>query len=149
MRLDNLRLLCTSFDETFRFYHDFMGFRATWGEPGGNYASFDTGSGNVGVALFTRELMADVLPAAADAALSLRVALIFEAPDLEAVRERAQAAGVPVLSEPADRPAWGIRTLHLQDPEGNLIEVFTSMPRDQWSDELRQEAVGQTQASDK
>lgn len=144
MRLDNVRLLCAAFDETFRFYRDFMGFKVTWGEPGGAYASFDTGSGDVGVALFRRELMADVLPdAAGGEGLSLRVALIFSADDLGAVRERARQAGVSVLSEPADRPDWGIRTLHLQDPEGNLVEVFAPMPREQWSEELKQEAAEQ------
>lgn len=148
MRFDNVRLLCTAFDDTFRFYHEFMGFAVTWGEPGGSYASFDTGTGSAGLALFTRDLMAAVLPAGQEQALSLRVALIFEAPDLAAVRERARQAGVPVLSEPADRPDWGIRTLHLQDPEGNLIEVFTSMPRDQWSEGLLDEAAQQARAGE-
>jgi catechol 2,3-dioxygenase-like lactoylglutathione lyase family enzyme len=144
MRLDNVRLLCTSFDETFRFYKDFMGFKVTWGELGGDYASFDIGSGTTGLALFERKLMADVLPPDADTGFSLRMSLVFEASDLDATVERARQAGVPVLSAPTERPDWGIRTLHLQDPEGNLLEVFTAMPREQWSDELRTEAEGQS-----
>lgn len=143
MRLDNVRLLCATFDDTFRFYRDFMEFAVTWGEPGVAYASFDTGTGGGSLALFKRELMGSVLPAQDDEHISLRVALVFEASDVDAVHVRAQQAGVPILSAPADRPDWGIRTLHLQDPESNLIEVFSSLPREQWSKDLQAEAAEQ------
>jgi lactoylglutathione lyase len=31
-------------------------------------------------------------------------------------------AGVPVLAPPTDRP-WGERTLHIADPDGNVVEL--------------------------
>jgi lactoylglutathione lyase len=34
---------------------------------------------------------------------------------------RLQDAGVPVLAPPTDRP-WGQRTLHVADPDGNVVE---------------------------
>ena len=33
-----------------------------------------------------------------------------------------QGAGVPVLAPPTDRP-WGERTLHIADPDRNVVEL--------------------------
>ena len=38
-----------------------------------------------------------------------------------------------------DTPGWGMRTVHLRDPEENLIEFFTPLPREQYSLELLEE----------
>ena len=43
---------------------------------------------------------------------------------LAALRDR----GVPLLSEPADRP-WGHRTLHVADPDGFVVEFAQEIPR--------------------
>ena len=40
LKLDNVRLLVTKFDETFAFYRDVVGLKPTSGKPGDNYASF-------------------------------------------------------------------------------------------------------------
>jgi hypothetical protein len=50
---------------------------------------------------------------------------------------RLGARGVSFLNEPHDRPDWGIRVLHLRDPDGLLIELNEPLPTDQWSKELR------------
>ena len=50
--------------------------------------------------------------------------LVFKEADIGAVVERARAAGVPILHEPA--PAHGIPTIleaSIRDPEGNEIEL--------------------------
>ena len=39
-----------------------------------------------------------------------------------------EAAGVGVLMGPVDR-AWGHRTLHLQDPDGFVVELAQEIPR--------------------
>jgi lactoylglutathione lyase len=48
--------------------------------------------------------------------------------DVDAYAERLRAAGVPVLSGPADRP-WGHRTVHVADPDGFVVEFAEEIPR--------------------
>src|SRR5215471_10073145 len=60
IKLDNVRLLVTRFDETFTFYRDVLGLAPTWGKPGENYASF-VFPGGAQIALFRRSLMADAV----------------------------------------------------------------------------------------
>ena len=47
---------------------------------------------------------------------------VFFADDLDAVFERAQAAGDEILQEPIDQP-WGTRDFALRDPAGNLVRI--------------------------
>ena len=42
--------------------------------------------------------------------------------DVDAEHERLRSAGVRVLAPPSDRP-WGERTLHVADPDGNVVEL--------------------------
>ena len=35
--------------------------------------------------------------------------------------------GVNFINEPTDLPDWGMRVVHLRDPEENLIEFFTPL----------------------
>lgn len=58
MKLEHVRLLVNRFDGCFRFYIDIMGFKATWGQEGHDYASFNV-DGKVRLALFKRHLMAE------------------------------------------------------------------------------------------
>ena len=48
--------------------------------------------------------------------------------DVDAEAERLEAAGVGILRGPVDR-AWGHRTLHLQDPDGFVVELAQEIPR--------------------
>ena len=70
--------------------------------------------------------------------------LVFEATDLDSTVEALKARGADFVAELQDRPDWGIRTAHLRDPEGNLIELNEPLPEAQWSDELVDEAVRYT-----
>ena len=50
-----------------------------------------------------------------------------------------KAKGVTFISEPTDMPDWGMRTLYLRDPEENLIELFTPLAPEKFSQELIEE----------
>jgi lactoylglutathione lyase len=54
------------------------------------------------------------------------VVLLVEDVDAEAARLR--AAGAAILSGPVDR-VWGHRTLHLEDPDGFVVELAQEIPR--------------------
>ena len=54
--------------------------------------------------------------------------VVVMVPDVDAYAEQLRAAGVPVLSGPADRP-WGHRTVHVADPDGFVVEFAEEIPR--------------------
>jgi catechol 2,3-dioxygenase-like lactoylglutathione lyase family enzyme len=146
--LSHIRLLVSDFDTMFRFYRDVMGFDVTWGEEGSGYADFKAGDGTQ-LAINQRSVMAAVvrsesLPLAAEPID--RFALIFGVQHVDGAVEHLSGRGATFVTEPADRPEWGIRTAHLRDPEGNLIELNSPLPSSEWTDELRQEAEKYEQA---
>jgi lactoylglutathione lyase len=53
----------------------------------------------------------------------------FLCEDVDDEHARLAAAGVEVLAPPTDRP-WGERTLHVADPDGNVVELTRPKPRD-------------------
>ena len=54
--------------------------------------------------------------------------LVFLVRDADAQAERLQCMGVEILAGPVDRP-WGHRTLHVPDPDGNVVEFAQEIPR--------------------
>lgn len=47
-------------------------------------------------------------------------------PDVDAAAAKLEAAGVPLLNGPQDRP-WGIRTVAFADPDGHVWELAASI----------------------
>ena len=142
MRLDYVRLLVTNFDACFRFYQDVMGFKVTWGEEGSGYGSFSVGE-ETALALFQRQVMAEVIGTTdlpVEAASQDRMVLIFGVDNLDATVGKLRERGARFVTEPKDHPDWGIRTAHLRDPDGNLIEINSPVPTNEWSKDLREEA---------
>lgn len=140
MRLTHMRLLVTRFDECLRFYRDVLGLELVWGEEGARYADFKAGDGSL-LALFRRELIAQTVgrdeqpvnPPGQDRAM-----LIFAVDDLATVVDRLGDARVELVAGPVDRPEWGIRVVHLRDPDDNLIELNSPLPKEQWTAFLRE-----------
>jgi lactoylglutathione lyase len=54
--------------------------------------------------------------------------VLFLVDDVDAEADRLRDAGVRVLSGPVDRP-WGHRTLHLEDPDGHVVELAQEIVR--------------------
>lgn len=141
MKLEYVRLLVSRFDDCFRFYRDVMGFQVKWGKEGWSYASFDTGE-NITLSLFNRHAMAEAVGTAhlaAEAISQDRVALIFGVENLDVAISQLQKQGAHFITSPKNYPDWGIRAAHLRDPDGNLIEIFSSMPTSEWTEQLRKD----------
>ena len=51
----------------------------------------------------------------------------FEVDDVDEAFETLAAKGVEFVNRPSDMPGWGMRVVHLRDPEENLIELFTPL----------------------
>lgn len=141
MKLNNIRLLVSKFDETFLFYRDLLGFKVTWGNVGENYAQFQTGDGGE-LSLFSKALMAHTVATThlpSQGAIQDSFALIFAVDDLNQFYKSLTAKGAKFISAPTDQPDWGIRTTHLRDPEGNLLEFMSEMPKEKFSAELKRD----------
>ena len=120
MKLSQVRLLVDDFPGCFRFLRDALGLACSFGAEDEDYASFSAGEGTI--ALFRRGGQAGVVPlrAPGDSAL---VVLEVEDVDAEAAR-----LGDLVVEGPVSQPEWGGRVAYLRDPDGNLFELFQSVP---------------------
>ena len=127
-RTPHVRLLVSDFPACFRFYRDILGFTIGFGSEDDVYA--DLSIGDQTLAMFRRDLMAEAVgaasrPASADA--QDRTVLVFATDDVDSAAAEVVARGVTLVAEPQDRPAWMIRTAHFRDPDGNLIEINSTI----------------------
>ena len=142
MELANIRLLVNDFDTCFKFYSEILGLKVTWGKVGGDYASFDIGIPS-GLSIFKSDLMAAAI-GNTDKQLPTncreKVVVIFKVENVDTTFNDLSKNGVEFINKPTDMSGWGIRVVHLRDPEGNLIEIFSELPKDKWSDDLLEDA---------
>jgi catechol 2,3-dioxygenase-like lactoylglutathione lyase family enzyme len=144
MRLTYVRLLVADFAASFRFYRDVMAFKPVWGSEGeGGYGEFDVGGG-CGLALFDRvamsaEIGTSDLPVTTNS--QDRLALVFGVDNIDSTYFELRDRGAAFVTDPTSHPDWGIRTAHLRDPDGNLIEINSPIPHEQWDPELQDEAA--------
>jgi predicted enzyme related to lactoylglutathione lyase len=140
MKVSECRLLVEKFDECFAFYSQGLGLEVTWGKPGDVYASFKAGEGLM-VSIFAAKLMEEHLGKANDARQRSYdpSMLVFEVNDVDQVYAELATKDIVPLKAPHDMPGWGIRCMHLRDPEGNLLEINTLLPKDKWASELQEQ----------
>jgi catechol 2,3-dioxygenase-like lactoylglutathione lyase family enzyme len=124
IRLTHVRLLVSDFKACFRFYRDVMGFAVDWGDEDTAYAAFN--AGDAMLALYRRGLMAEAVgnedkPFHAESQDTAAVIFLVDAVD--ATFALLESKGVNFVTEPEDRPSWGVRTAHFRDPDGNLLEI--------------------------
>jgi len=51
----------------------------------------------------------------------------FEVENVDEAYQTFLTKGVAFINQPTDMPDWGMRVVHLRDPEENLIEFFTPL----------------------
>jgi lactoylglutathione lyase len=125
----SVRILVHDFDKSWRFYRDLLGLTAVKGHGSGPYGEF-VSKGRVVVSIYDRKLMAKAVglePGRYPRGCVGKSALIFEVKDVDAVAARLRRRGVRLLRGPTDRPHWMLRTVHLRDPDGYLVEIFTRL----------------------
>ena len=129
LQLTHIRLLVNNYKDCFLFYRDVLGFAIDWGDENSGYAELNTG-GYLKLALFRKDFMAEAIPSAyLPSALECqnKMALIFAVDNVDEVFERLKELNAIVVTQPLDRPLWGLRTAHFRDPDGNLIEIFSNL----------------------
>lgn len=130
MKLTTIRVLATRFDETVAFYRDTLGIPVR--ADAGVYVAFDAGGFELGV--FGRDSMRAIVPTMPESgATSDHLLIDLEVDDLDATMNALRDKGVGFDTEAHDQPNWGMRVVHLRDPEGNLLELYErlSLPEQQ------------------
>ncbi|MCE5370854.1 VOC family protein [Klebsiella oxytoca] len=129
MRFSNVRLLVKDYRKCFNFYTQQLGLEAVW-DIEDCYASFKVAEGIEGFALFTSDLMAPlvgndkkILPIG----YREKSMISFEVSNVDESYQTFLAKGINFINKPMDMPEWGMRVVHLYDPEENLIELFTPL----------------------
>jgi lactoylglutathione lyase len=119
-RLGYAILFATDLEASVRFYRDVL--RVPFRFSNETYAEFATEGAKF--AVFSRRALPELIglevPAGPVPWPAGEVAFFVEDPDAE--HDRLRRAGVTILAPPTDRP-WGERTLHLADPDGNVVEL--------------------------
>ncbi|MBY8887171.1 VOC family protein [Streptomyces sp. PTM05] len=125
------RLLVGDFETASRFWtgalRDLLGVEPVKCLPEAGYANWDL-DGQAVLVLYSRATIAEAVgtdalpeaPAAQD-----RGMLVMRVADTDEAADTLVAHGATVVAEPQDRPDWGpgLRTAHLRDPDGNLVEL--------------------------
>ncbi|MFD6154937.1 VOC family protein [Nocardia sp. NPDC060256] len=126
------RLLVTRFADCFTFYAavlpELIGAELIKGTAAGPYANWDVDNQAV-LVLFDRAAMADIagtttLPTQSAPAQDA-VMFVCRVKDVDAGLDLCIRHGATVVAAPTDRAQWGpnLRTAHLRDPDGTLIEL--------------------------
>ena len=120
-----------------------IGIELIWSGANSGYASyFKRTYGIYGFAIFVSDWMA---PSVGNADKELPVGyreksvVCFSVDNVDDTYRDLKAKGVIFVNEPTDMADWGSRTVNLRDPEDNLIELFSPLAPQQWSEELIEE----------
>ncbi len=128
MKFINVRLLVGDIAAAIRFWRDVMGLHMTYGDEAMGYAYFETDS--AGVELLTRQGFAAALGEKASTSTleGHPAVLVFRVDDVDTAYADFVERGATAVAGPQDRPAWGVRSAHLSDPDGYLIEIYSQLP---------------------
>ncbi len=129
MKFNNVRLLVKDYRKCFDFYTQKLGFEPLW-DLEECYGSFKVAIGIEGLAIFLSDYMAPVVGNAdKEQPVDCREKsmISFEVENVDESYGELRAKGVSFINEPTDMPGWGMRVVHLRDPEENLIELFTPL----------------------
>jgi lactoylglutathione lyase len=123
--LDYVILYVADLDRALGFYRTLLGVEGE--RRSETYAEIRLANAKLG--FYLRDALPDLIgrpggsgPDAPDAEV------LFVVDDVDAQADRLRVAGVRILTGPVDRP-WGHRTLHLEDPDGHLVELAQEIVR--------------------
>jgi lactoylglutathione lyase len=114
-RVDYVIQYVASLERSIPFYRDVIGLKMRI--EGDGYAEFEMD--NTKFSLFERSKLPELIGRQGGTAPCGEIGFIID--DIDEVAERLKGLGVEILTGPIDRP-WGERTLHIGDPDGNIIE---------------------------
>jgi catechol 2,3-dioxygenase-like lactoylglutathione lyase family enzyme len=130
MKFSNVRLLVKDYKKCFQFYTEQLGLKPLWGDENGCYASFKVADGIEGLAIFVSDYMAPTVgnvEKTQPIGYREKSMISFEVENVDDTYQAFLEKGIQFINEPIDMPDWGMRVVHLRDPEENLIEFYTPL----------------------
>lgn len=130
MELFGFRLLVSDFAAAVHFWRDLMKLPLQFQDEALGYAYFD--AGKVGLELMKHDDFASAIGEVTPVPVpqGRQVVIDFRVDDVDTTYAELVAQGVTSVSRPQDRPLWRARTAHIADPDGHVIEIYTSLPAD-------------------
>ncbi|MGD0588366.1 MAG: VOC family protein [Thermoplasmata archaeon] len=125
-----VRLLVRDFRKSWHFYRDRLGLTPMKGHGQPPYGEFVDKDRAV-LAIFDRKVMAKAVglsPGRYSSKNVGRSTVIFSVKDVDRFAQLLRRRRVRLLRGPTNRPDWGLRTIHFQDPDGYLVEVYSAIP---------------------
>ena len=123
-------LLAGDMGQMVRFYCDILGFHSQW--DGGDFAEFETGSGALSLFMYSRKAFVQAIgesyvpPKGINQTFEIALWLpSFAHVDAEYERLSKLDVGFPT-GEPMTY-SFGIRNFYVADPEGNLLEIGSTI----------------------
>jgi predicted enzyme related to lactoylglutathione lyase len=125
------RVLVRDFPAAVKFYRgvlaELFGVEPVKVVTEASYANWDL-DGQAGLVLYGRSMIADTVGTSslpADVAAQDKTMLVFKVDDVDAAVKTFEQFGATLVVPAQDRPQWGptLRTAHLRDPEGTLLEL--------------------------
>jgi len=129
MKFSNVRLLVQDYKKCFKFYTEKLGLEAVWNLED-CYASFKVAEGIEGFTLFVSDFMAPAVgnvEKTQPSGYREKSMVSFEVENVDDSYQAFLKKGIDFINQPTDMPDWGMRVVHLRDPEENLIELFTPL----------------------
>jgi lactoylglutathione lyase len=117
-------LFVRDLERSVAFYRDVIGL--PFKLQGDGYVEFATQGARFG--LYDRNRLGELTGQGTDPPDHPGGEVVFLVEDVDAEAERLREAGATILRGPVDR-AWGHRTLHLEDPDGFVVELAGKIPR--------------------
>ncbi len=130
MKFSNVRLLVKDYKKCFKFYTEQLGLETLWGDENGCYAAFKVADGIEGLAIFVSDYMASSVgndEKTQPIGYREKSMIVFKVENVDDTYQTFLEKGINFINEPTDMPDWGMRVVHLRDPEENLIEFFTPL----------------------
>jgi lactoylglutathione lyase len=120
VRLGYAILFVSDLERSIAFYRDAIGLPFRFANE--SYAEFATEGAKF--SLFARASLPELIGVEAPAGEAPwpQGEVAFFCADVDAEHDRLASAGVRILAPPTDRQ-WGERTLHVADPDGNVVEL--------------------------
>ncbi|OGK64476.1 hypothetical protein A2313_03275 [Candidatus Roizmanbacteria bacterium RIFOXYB2_FULL_41_10] len=122
--LTHIRLLVKDYQTMFRFYHEQLGLAVTWGDSKTDYAEFDLGDAKI--AIYKTELMPKFIQTKLGKANGALV-INLRVENLKTAVEFLKEQKIKPLSEITKYSDAGIEAFYLEDPEGNLLEIYRDL----------------------
>ena len=118
------RLLVQDYSASLRFYRDTLGLvvAQTIGEGDGVYCELGADGGRI--ALYSREMFAASVIALSPPARGDAMLIALQVPDVAKVAAELETRGVKLEVGITERPEWALKTVHLRDPDENMVELF-------------------------